>query len=429
MLKGQMRWIYIAVPIFFFWFFGQIDKLGISVIQTDPQFLQDLGLTGEDKNAKLGLLTLTFTVAYAFSNLFWGVIIDKLGARKTAVMGLCVWTMTMIMGGLSSSYEMFLVSRVILGIGEGMMIPVSGKFISNWFHQRELGRAQATWLTGNYLGPAIGAVMLSVIIATLHWQAAFYILAAFNFFMIIPMFLFLTRDKPEQHPGISKDELAHIRFTDPSAPTQVKQSFTQDYRYWIVWFGMLMSSFLFFGLSIWLPTYLVQGKGFAREAMTGITSLSWLFAMGFVILCGYFADKWKRPGLLATLLFGLCAILLTTAINAGSPLVAGLCLGLAMGTQGGVFHLSNLFIVKYSTRETAGRAAGLMGFTNILGGFSSYIMGWMRDSFQGDFGPSIMMLIVAALLGLIAYLFTLKKEAEEARSFKSGVSMAHDRTA
>ncbi|MDQ7863377.1 hypothetical protein RCO48_27150 [Peribacillus frigoritolerans] len=40
-----------------------------------------------------------------------------------------------------------------------------------------------------------------------------------------------------------------------------------------------------------------------------------------------------------------------------------------------------------------------MGFTNIMGGFSSYIMGWSRDMSGGDFGPSIAMLIVAATLG------------------------------
>lgn len=416
MFTHQRRWIYIALPIFFFWFFGQIDKLGISVIQTDPEFLNTLGLTGPDKNAKIGFMTFIFTVSYAFSNLFWGVIIDKLGARKTALMGLGVWTVTMVMGGLATSYEMFLVSRVILGIGEGMMIPVSGKFISNWFNQRELGRAQASWIAGNYLGPALGAIILSAVIASMHWHAAFYALACFNLLINIPMFLFLTRETPEQHPGIHKEELAYIRQSHSGGRETSKASFTQDYRYWIVWFGMLMASFLFFGLSIWLPTYLVQGKQFAREAMTGITSLSWLFALGFVLLCGYLSDKTRRPGLLATILFGLCAVLLGIATVTPSPIVAGLCLGLAMGTQGGVFHLSNLFIVKYSTRETAGRAAGLMGFTNILGGVSSYVMGWMRDMAGGDFGPSIIMLIVAAVLGFCSYLFTLKKEAEEARS-------------
>lgn len=412
MLKGNKRWIYIAMPIFFFWFFGQIDKLGISIIQTDQGFLNSLGLTGDDKMAKIGMITFVFTIAYALSNIFWGFIIDKLGARKTGILGLVVWAITMIIGGLSTSYEMFLVSRIILGIGEGMMIPICGKFISNWFNQRELGRAQSSWLSGNYLGPACGAIILSIVIATFHWQAAFFILAAFNIFIVLPMFIFLTRDTPEEHPGVDKEELAYIRQSD-SKNTTKKQNFAQDFRYWVVWFGMLVASFLFFGISIWLPTYLVGAKGFTREAMTGITSLSWLFALGFVLICGYLSDKTKRPSLLATILFLLTALFLTAAIFAPQPVMAGVCMGLAMGAQGGVFHLSNLFIVKFSTPETAGRAAGLMGFTNILGGFSSYIMGWMVDISGGDFGPSIVMLIIAASLGFAAYLFTVKKEAAE----------------
>ncbi|MDM5358510.1 MFS transporter [Peribacillus sp. ACCC06369] len=301
MLQGQKRWLYIAVPIFFFWFFGQIDKVGISVIQTDPGFLSDLGLTGPDKNAKIGLISFIFMISYSCSNIFWGVIIDKLGARKTAVLGLLVWTATMVMGGLSTSYEMFLISRVILGIGEGMMIPISGKFISNWFHKRELGRAQSFWITGNYLGPAVGTVMLILIISTFHWQAAFFVLAAFNLFINIPMFLFLTRNTPEEHPRLSKEEVSYIRQKDEANDAEQKQFFAKDYRYWIVWFGNLMSSFLFFGISIWLPTYLVEAKGFEREAMTGITSLSWLFALGFVLAGGFLADKTKRPSLLATI--------------------------------------------------------------------------------------------------------------------------------
>ncbi|WP_174727703.1 MFS transporter [Mesobacillus harenae] len=419
MLKDNKRWLYIAVPIFFFWFFGQIDKLGISIIQTDPGFLTDLGLTGADKNAKIGFITFIFTISYAISNLFWGYIIDKLGARKTAIIGLFIWTSTMILAGLSTTYEMFVVSRVILGFGEGMMIPVCGKFISSWFNHRELGRAQASWLSGNYLGPAIGAVLLTLIIAAVHWEAAFFALAAFNLVIVLPMFLFLTRDTPEEHSGLDKQELAYIRQIDPKDEAKPKQNFTQDYRYWIVWFGMLMSSFLFFGISIWLPTYLVEAKSFSREAMTGITSLSWLFALGFVLACGFLADKTKRPSLLATILFSLTALFLAIAIVVPHPVIAGISMGLAMGAQGGVFHLSNLFIVKYSTPETSGRAAGLMGFTNILGGFSSYIMGWMRDTAGGDFGPSIIMLIFAAGLGFIAYLFALKKEAGDIRIGKA----------
>jgi sugar phosphate permease len=180
-----------------------------------------------------------------------------------------------------------------------------------------------------------------------------------------------------------------------------------------------MSSFAYFGISIWLPTYLIQAKHFAPQAMASITSFAYLFALGFVLISGFLSDKTKRPNLLAVIWFALCATFLWTATNASSPLMAGLCMALAVGTLGGIFHISNLLSVKYSSPKTAGRAAGLMGFTNILGGFSSYIMGWMRDAAHGDFGPSIIMLIVSALIGMVVYLFALRSESKEVTKLKT----------
>lgn len=416
--KNNKRWLYIGAPVFFLWFFGQIDKLGISIIQTDPKFLSDLGISGD--NAKIGFLTFIFFVAYAFSNLFWGFFIDKFGARVIAITGVVIWSITMILGGLSTNYEMFMVTRIVLGIGEGMMIPVCGKFIASWFNKNETGRAQATWVSGNYTGPALGAIFISLIIASISWHATFFILAGLNLVVVIPMLIFLTRNKPEEHPNLSKEELNYIKSTDSiGGDNESHKSFAQDFRYWIVWFGMVMASFLFFGISIWLPTYLTQAKDFDIEMMTGITSLSWLFALGFVISCGYLADKTKRPSLIATILFASCAISLVIATTSSIAVVSGLGLGLAMGTMGGVFHLSNLFIVKYSTKETAGRAAGLMGFTNLFGGFAAYVMGWMRDISNGNFGPSLVLLITLAVFGFVAYLFTLKPELKDVRQLNS----------
>ncbi|MDQ6597241.1 MFS transporter [Bacillus salipaludis] len=419
MFTNNKRWIYVAVPIFFFWFFGQIDKLGISIIQTDPGFLKDLGLTGADHNAKIGFLTFIFTVSYAISNIFWGFVIDKLGARKTAFIGITIWTITMIMGGLADSYGTFMTSRILLGIGEGIMIPVCGKLISNWFNRKEIGRAQASWISGNYLGPAIGALALSAIIASLHWHAAFFFLAFCNLLINIPLFIFLTRETPEQHPGISEKELKMIRENDSAESETIKQGFTQDFRYWVVFVGNLMASFIFYGISIWLPTYLIQAKHFERETMAGITSFAFIFALGFVLISGFLSDKTKRPNLLAVIWFGLCASFLWIAASSNSALLAGVCMALAIGTLGGIFHVTNMLTVKYSTPKTAGRAAGLMGFTNILGGFSSYIMGWMRDLAHGDFLPSIIMLIVVALIGMVVYMLSLRKESIEVAEIKT----------
>jgi hypothetical protein len=68
MLQGQKR-----CTDFFLLVFRQIDKVGISVIQTDPEFLKVLGMIGEDKNAKIGLLLFVFTIAYRGFKTFFGL--------------------------------------------------------------------------------------------------------------------------------------------------------------------------------------------------------------------------------------------------------------------------------------------------------------------------------------------------------------------
>lgn len=121
--------------------------------------------------------------------------------------------------------------------------------------------------------------------------------------------------------------------------------------------------------------------------MTGITSLSWLFALGFVLSCGYLADKTRRPSLLATILFSLTAVFLTATIFAPHPVLAGICMGLAMGTQGGVFHLSNLFIVKFSTPETAGRLCRSYGIHQHIGRFLKLYHGLDERPCRRGFWP------------------------------------------
>src|SRR5690606_30185025 len=130
------------------------------------------------------------------------------------------------------------------------------------------------------------------------------------------------------HQKVTKEELDYIRDRDLDQKqlkqSQPQQTFAQDFRFWIVWFGMLVASFLFFGLSIWLPTYLIQGKNFSEQMMTSVTSLSWLFALGFVFICAYLSDKTRRPSLLATIMFALCTIFLTITYLTSIPLLAGI---------------------------------------------------------------------------------------------------------
>ena len=54
-----------------------------------------------------------------------------------------------------SSFALMLVSRGMLGLGEGMHYPVQMKFVKNWFPPLERGKANSVWQFSLFVGPAI----------------------------------------------------------------------------------------------------------------------------------------------------------------------------------------------------------------------------------------------------------------------------------
>lgn len=102
MKRSRTRWFFLAPSIFFLWAVGNLDKVGISVIVTNDDFLQSMGLNG--KSTEIGLLMTGFTVLYGLSSAFCGYVVDRIGPRFTAIIGLIIWTVSLVMGGLAGSY-------------------------------------------------------------------------------------------------------------------------------------------------------------------------------------------------------------------------------------------------------------------------------------------------------------------------------------
>ena len=64
------RWWVVAVPLLILIMIAQIDKVAISVVMSNKQFLQDLYLIG--RPAVIGMLMSGFLLTYAVSQFFWG---------------------------------------------------------------------------------------------------------------------------------------------------------------------------------------------------------------------------------------------------------------------------------------------------------------------------------------------------------------------
>ncbi|MBU8878232.1 MFS transporter [Bacillus sp. FJAT-29790] len=413
MKRSRTRWLYVAPALFLLWAVGNLDKVGISVIVTNENFLNQMGLNG--KFAEIGLLMTGFTLFYGLSSVFWGYVVDRIGPRYTAIIGLSLWSVSLILGGLAGSFGSVLVSRIILGFGEGIMFPMTNKFIAHWFHPKELGKAQSTWVYGQYLGPALGIPMLVWIIAVSSWKISFFTLAAITLVINIPLIFFLTRDKPSQHFAVNRLELDHIEGGQKvkAQESNMNHNFLKDKRYWLICSAFLMIAVLFYGISFWMPTYLEKARGFSSSEMGTLTSLSWIMAIIAVFITGYLADKTRRPAFMGSVIFIICAISLLLVSFVSSPIIAAIMLGIALSCVASQLLISQLLIVKYSSPKNTGKAAGIMGVLNIAGGFTTVIMGYIVDVTGGNYTAAMLFLVLFPFIGALSYTGIFRSEKKE----------------
>ncbi|MFF8608681.1 MFS transporter [Streptomyces sp. NPDC015346] len=94
-----------------------------------------------------------------------GTLGDRIGRRKLLMIGAVCVSVTSVLTAYSTSSEMLITTRALLGISAATLMPSTLALISNMFHDaHERGRAIAVWascfMAGTALGPVIGGALL-----------------------------------------------------------------------------------------------------------------------------------------------------------------------------------------------------------------------------------------------------------------------------
>ena len=78
------------------------------------------------------------------------------GPRRCCL-GLRLWSLAQLLGGLVQSFGQFFGARVLLGIGEAPQIPTGGRAVRNWFNLRDRGLPTGVFNGASSLGTALAA--------------------------------------------------------------------------------------------------------------------------------------------------------------------------------------------------------------------------------------------------------------------------------
>src|SRR5687768_2678583 len=337
---------------------------------------EEFSLTASQK----GLMTAMPILTGSLLRLVLGPLADRIGGRKTALIGLSLTFIPLLMGSfMAQSYEMILVIGLFLGVA-GASFAVALPMASRWYPPEQQGLVMGIAGAGNS-----GTVLASLFAPQLaqafgSWRPVFLI-------AMIPLALawivvaVIAKDAP------GKTRLKTLKeYTDV-----VRQA---DTLWFSLMYGVTFGGFV--GLSTFLPIFFHDQYGLDKVSAGTFAALC-VFAGSFVRpIGGYLADRFGGIQILLGLytLIAVLALIISTlpALSIMTVLLFLLMTLLGSG-NGSVFQ-----IVPQRFPKEIGVVTGIVGAVGGLGGFLlPNLLGSLKD-ITGSFSSGFLVYTAAGIL-------------------------------
>ncbi len=139
------------------------------------------------------IITSVF-IGIAMGQLIFGPISDSIGRKKTAILGLIIFSFSCILSIISINYVMFLLTRFLQGLGSGAAVVISRAIARDFFEGRKLAQIMSIVTTIFILVPVFAPSIGQIIISFSHWKMIFI----FMFLLSITLKFFILYKYLEQ---------------------------------------------------------------------------------------------------------------------------------------------------------------------------------------------------------------------------------------
>lgn len=310
----------------------------------------------ESVGASLGQLELianAYLIALAVGLLPAGRLADRIGRRKTFVLGVAGFGLASLGVALSGGVWTLVAFRVAQGLAGALLQPAGLALLRNAFPSDKLGLPLGLWGGANALAIGLGPVVAGVIVQTLQWPAVFALNVPVAIITVgLAVFAVAESTGPHGHGWRSLRRLVGQR---------------------CVYLGAVLvgvSMFAVFGLLFLLTLYLQNVGG-----MEPIAAGTWMLAPTCVVvlsapLGGVLAQRWgpRWPVVVGLLLVtaGLASLALRDGVSQFTDLLYP---GVLVGAGTGLGMIAATEAIMGDTPDAlSGMASGLQQVASQLGG-------------------------------------------------------------
>lgn len=337
------------------WMFDALDVGMLSFIIVALQ--KEWSLTTE----QVGWIGSVNSIGMAIGALVFGAMADRVGRKNVFIITLLLFSIGSGLSALTTSLALFLLLRLLIGMGLGGELPVASTLVSESVSADKRGRVVVLLESFWAAGWLIAALISYFIIPVYGWRIALLLSAVPALYA-----LYLRLNLPD-----SPRYTALERKQKPSILQNMKSVWAKEYAkqtlvLWILWFCVVFS---YYGMFLWLPSVMVM-KGFSM-----IKSFEYVLIMTLAQLPGYFTaawfiEKYGRKFVLVTYLLGtaVSAYFFGTAEELPLLLTSGIMLSFFnLGAWGGLYaytpeqYPTSIRGTGSGMAAAAGRIGGILG--------------------------------------------------------------------
>jgi ACS family glucarate transporter-like MFS transporter len=257
-----------------------VDRGNLSIAA--PAMMRDFGIAP----AAMGVLLSAFFWTYSPFQIPAGALVDRFGMRRSYAVAFLLWSLASAALALSRGTRDVIALRMLLGLAEAIAPLASISFIRNNFAAERQGLPTSIFIAGQNIGPALGALVGAFLVDRLGWRMMFAI-TGLGALVWLPGWLAAV---PAEGSRAARGAV-EVADGDTVGRPWTWGMFLASRTFWAMSICIFLSSYYWYFVLTWVPSYLIFSRGFSTLEMGRVVSLA-LAAMAVVnVASGWLADK------------------------------------------------------------------------------------------------------------------------------------------
>jgi MFS family permease len=300
-------------------------------------------------SASTSIVLSAYFAAYALALLPGGALVDRFGARRLALSGLALFALGAAAGAIAPSMGVLVGTRVVQGVGAGLVSPAALAGAVSGFPPERRGSALGIWGASAGVANLIGPLLGGVLTIALGWRADWWALVPLALLAAWAIMRYLPQMVHSERAGSARARLGGVVL----AATLIAA----------LTFAVMIGAFYL------AEQYLQRIAGYSALGASSVLVLVALFVGGAAPLAGRLVDRYgeRLPALLGFVAAGVgLAVLAIPGVSLQSPADIALLIPVGLGL-GMLFVPTSRAALNATPLAAHGRTSAVLSVGRLLG--------------------------------------------------------------